>query len=417
MRREQGVLGFRDCFADWVVPDSQMSRRNLPASERHGVLLDLIYGAVADPDRWPEVLTRVSDYIGAVGGMLVYNAPPGSQNQNLIILGRLADEYTPTFHQHHVWNPWTLAMRDVPFGKAVVCGSLVERPIVHKTAFYADILQPQEIADMMTVSHRAMAQDGGVGGFGFGVPPHETDRADENVQRLQRLTPHLGRALDATLKLGRLADGTRQLARVLQLMPNPALLLDAKGRITLANPPAESLLRANDGLALDRDGGLRLAAALSSETAALSRALTKALAVASGAGSELGEPLRLTRPSGAAPLLVLPVPLPPPAFALWDLLEPARVLILIIDPSAHSPATAAAIQTTFGLTPAEARVAVLIGSGRSGPETAAMLGISPSTVKTHLKRCFEKTGVHSQVGLARILAALPIDPSIGGKLN
>jgi DNA-binding CsgD family transcriptional regulator len=380
-----------------------MGRRTSPASESHEVLLDLIYGAVADPDRWPEVLTHVSDHIGAVGGMLVYNAAPGSsQNQNILVLGRLADEYTPTFHKHHVWNPWTLAMRDVPFDK---------------TAFYADILQPQGISDLICVSHRAMAQDGGIGGLAFALPPHETDRADENVRRVQRLTPHLGRALDATLKLGRLADGTRQLARVLQLMPNPALLLDAKGRITLANAAAESLLRANDGLTLDRDGGLQLAAVLPAETAALSRALAKALAVASGAGSELGEPLRLTRPSGAAALLVLPVPLPPPAFALWDLLEPARVLVLIVDPNAPSRAAAAAIQTTFDLTAAEARVAVLIGSGLSGPETAAMLGISPSTVKTHLKRCFEKTGVHSQVGLARILGALPIDPSIDGKLN
>ena len=134
-------------------------------------------------------------------------------------------------------------MRDVPFGQATICGSLVERCIVHKTAFYADILQPQGIADMICVSHRAMSLDGSVGGIGFGVPPYETDRVDENVRRLQRLTPHLGRALDATLKLGRLADGTRQLAKVLQLMPNPALLLDGKGRITLANPAAESLLR------------------------------------------------------------------------------------------------------------------------------------------------------------------------------
>ena len=204
---------------------------------------------------------------------------------------------------------------------------------------------------------------------------------------------------------------------MLQLMPNPALLLDGKGRITLANPAAEALLRSGDGLALDRDGGLQLAAALPRETTALSRALAQALDVASGTGSELGGPLRLTRPSGAAPLLVLPVPLPPPAFALWEMREQARVLVLIVDPSAPSRAAASAIQTTFDLTAAEARVAVLIGSGLSGPATAAVLGISPSTVKTHLKRCFEKTGVHSQVGLARILGALPIDPSRGGKLN
>jgi len=243
------------------------------------------------------------------------------------------------------------------------------------------------------------------------------EQADQNVRRLQRLVPHLARALDASLKLGHLADGTRQLARVLQLMPNPALLLDGKGRITLANPAAESLLRTGDGLALDRDGGLRLAAALPAETAALSRALAQALAVASGTGTDLGGPLRLSRPSGAPPLLVLPVPLPPPAFALWEMREQARVLVLIVDSSAPSRAVAAAVQTTFGLTAAEARVAVLVGSGLSGPAAAAMLGISPSTVKTHLKRCFEKAGVHSQVGLARILGALPIDPTIDGKLN
>jgi DNA-binding CsgD family transcriptional regulator/PAS domain-containing protein len=385
-------------------------------SEQHGVLLDLIYGAVADPDWWPEVLTRLSDHLGALGGMLIYNAPPGGQN--LMVLGRLAEEYTQTFHKQHVWNPWTIAIRDqVPFGKAVMSGSLVERRIIHKTAFYADVLEPQGIADMMCIKHRAMALDGGVGGLGFAVSSSGADRADEYVARLQRLSPHLSRAVDATLRLGRLADGTRQLSRVLQLMPNPALLLDGKGRVILANPAAELLLRTCDGLAFGRGGGLQLAAAFPAETAALSRNLAQALAVASGSGGELGEPLRLTRPSGAAPLLVLPVPLPRPAFALWELVEQARVLVLIVDPSAQSRATAAAIQSTFGLTAAEARVAVLIGSGLSGPQTAAMLGVSPSTVKTHLKHCFEKMGVHSQVGLARVLGALPIDPSVVGKLN
>ena len=116
-------------------------------------------------------------------------------------------------------------------------------------------------------------------------------------------------------------------------------------------------------------------------------------------------------------MVVLPVPLPPPAFAVWELLEPARVLVFMIDPSAPSSATAAAVQATFGLTPAEARVAVLIGSGLGGPETAAMLGISPGTVKTHLNRCFNKLGVHSQLDLARVLGALPADLPKSGKLN
>jgi DNA-binding CsgD family transcriptional regulator len=381
---------------------------------RNNALLDLIYGAVADPQEWPKVLTRLSDHLGAVGGMIAYL--PG-RGRPLSIIGRLSEELLDLNHRHYAWNPWSMAMKDVPFEKAVIANSLIEPGVLTRTGFQADILAPQGIVDAVSTSHASMALDGGAGGFGFMLSSRGAERADENVRRLQRLTPHLGRALDATLKLGHLADGTRQLASALQLMPNPALLLDGKGRITLANPAAEALLHTRDGLALDRDGGLRLAAALPVETAALSRALAQALAVASGTGTELGGPLRLSRPSGGAPLLVLPVPLPPPAFALWEMLEQARLLVLIIDPSAPSRATAAAIQSTFGLTAAEARVAVLIGSGRSGPEAAAVLGISPSTVKTHLKRCFEKTGVHSQVGLARILGALPIDPSMGGKLN
>jgi DNA-binding CsgD family transcriptional regulator len=384
-------------------------------ASRQSELLDLIYGAVAAPDQWPETLTRLSDYLGAVGGMLIY--APAGRGRFLNVLGRLSEELSEIVRQHYVWNPWTTAMKSVPFGKAVAANSLVPAGTIAKTGFYADVLAPQSIVDMVNVSHRAMAQNGGVGGFGFSFSTRGAERMDENVRNVRRLTPHLSRALEATLELGQLADGTRQLARVLQLMPNPALLLDGKGRITLANPAAEALLRSGDGLALDRDGGLQLAAALPRETTALFRALAQALDVASGTGSELGGPLRLTRPSGAAPLLVLPVPLPPPAFALWEMLEQARVLVLIVDPSAPSRAAASAIQTTFDLTAAEARVAVLIGSGLSGPATAAMLGISPSTVKTHLKRCFEKTGVHSQVGLARILGALPIDPSRGGKLN
>jgi DNA-binding CsgD family transcriptional regulator len=334
----------------------------------------------------------------------------------LSIIGRLSEELLEVNQRHYAWNPWSLSMKDVPFDKAVISNSLIDAGALARTGFYADILAPQGIVDALAISHASMAVGGGFGGFGFMLSSRGAEQVDENLRRLQRLTPHLGRALDATLKLGHLADGTRQLTRVLQLMPNPALLLDGKGRITLANPAAEALLRTGDGLTYHRNGGLGLAAALPSETASLSGALAQALAVASGTGTELGEPLRLSRPSGAAPLLVLPVPLPPPAFALWEMLEQARLLVLIVDPSAQSRPTTA-IQTTFGLTAAEARVAALIGSGLSGPATAAMLGVSPSTVKTHLKRCFEKIGVHSQVGLVRILGALPIDPSANGRLN
>lgn len=193
-------------------------------------------------------------------------------------------------------------------------------------------------------------------------------------------------------------------------MPGAALLLDGQGRIVHTNPAAESLLRRNDGLEIAVDGGLRLAAAVSTETHTLSRAIQTAVSVAAGADQRLAAPLRLTRPSGQAPLIVLLAPLPPPAFALWQIMGGARVLVMIADPEAP-PRHIGALRAAFGLTVAEARVAALAGSGLSAPQVAVKLGVSLATVKTHLSRCFDKTGVRSQAELVRLLSILPSEVS------
>jgi hypothetical protein len=62
-------------------------------------LLDLIYGAVADPTRWSEVLIGVSDHLGAVGGMLAYVPPPGSKKPISQILGRMPEEASAIFRE------------------------------------------------------------------------------------------------------------------------------------------------------------------------------------------------------------------------------------------------------------------------------------------------------------------------------
>lgn len=57
----------------------------------------------------------------------------------------------------------------------------------------------------------------------------------------------------------------------------------------------------------------------------------------------------------------------------------------------------------FGLTPAEARAAVQVARGATAPEAARGLGISPETVKTHLKAALQKTGARGGKDLARLL--------------
>jgi DNA-binding CsgD family transcriptional regulator/PAS domain-containing protein len=370
-------------------------------------LLDLIYSAVPDPTRWSEVLIGVSDHLGAEGGMLAHVPAPGSKMPVTQILGRLPEEPSEIFRKYYAWNPWTTAVSRAPFGKAVSADSLIERGSIQKTAFYADVLKPWNHADILDINHKAFAADGGVGGFGFCLSRSTVEQAEARVRQLDRLSPHLCRAFEASLLVAGNVDGVRQLAVILDLMPNAALLLDERGRITQANRTAEALLRQSDGIAFDVDGSIQLTSTLPGERQALAEALKGALDAAISTGGQPFEPMRISRPSGAAPLLIVAVPLPRPSFAFWDLVAPARALVVIVDPAAKARASASAIQAAYGLTAAEARVALLLASGITGSQMPAMLGVTAATIKTHLKRCFEKAGVHSQAELSRLLTLFP----------
>jgi len=58
----------------------------------------------------------------------------------------------------------------------------------------------------------------------------------------------------------------------------------------------------------------------------------------------------------------------------------------------------------YKLTPTELRVLLAIVDIGGVPEVAAALGVAVTTVKTHLSRLFEKTGVARQADLVKLVA-------------
>ncbi len=60
-------------------------------------------------------------------------------------------------------------------------------------------------------------------------------------------------------------------------------------------------------------------------------------------------------------------------------------------------------QWSVGLTPAERRVALLIGGGRSNRETAAELFVSIKTVESHVQAVYRKLGLHRRSELAHLI--------------
>jgi DNA-binding CsgD family transcriptional regulator len=82
-------------------------------------------------------------------------------------------------------------------------------------------------------------------------------------------------------------------------------------------------------------------------------------------------------------------------------------LVFVGDPEAVTLSRSAVLRRFYGLTPAEARIADLLASGKEVGEAAARLGMTLETGRFHVKRVLSKTGTRRQAELVRLMLSLP----------
>jgi DNA-binding CsgD family transcriptional regulator len=70
-------------------------------------------------------------------------------------------------------------------------------------------------------------------------------------------------------------------------------------------------------------------------------------------------------------------------------------------------AALSALAEQYGLTPAEQRVLAVLMEFGGVTDVANTLGLSPATVRTHLRHIFEKTGVRRQADLVKLMTSHP----------
>ncbi|GJE48695.1 hypothetical protein GOFOIKOB_1727 [Methylobacterium tardum] len=108
--------------------------------------------------------------------------------------------------------------------------------------------------------------------------------------------------------------------------------------------------------------------------------------------------------AGQRPLIMNFVPVP----VLSE--DGPHSVLLLIDLDATPLPSTGCLEQIFGLTPAEARLTLLLVGGKTLDEIAQKLHLSVATVRTQLKAVFEKTHTHRQAELLVLvsrLAALP----------
>lgn len=80
-----------------------------------------------------------------------------------------------------------------------------------------------------------------------------------------------------------------------------------------------------------------------------------------------------------------------------------KLLCVVFDPARRVHVTGSLLQSIYGLTPAEVRLAQQLLLGRRPAEAAEALGVTIHTVRAYLKRLYHKIGVRTQANLVRKL--------------
>lgn len=355
--------------------------------------IDLLYQAAVSPELWPDALDGLAAATGGLGTAMIPITPQSTAG--LIVSPALAEANVE--YEKEWWRHDTRVLRI--FSRRLKGGVTCE----------AELFTDDEVArDPM---RQEFLRSYGFGAFAAQlVTPLPNFVVAFSVQRslkrghfdkaeletLGLLGRHAARALLVSTKLAAARGAGRILADALTHFQCGAMIVDRNLGVVRANSAAEAMM--GDGIALSAG---QITASASGARRGFQRFLRAALLQDAG---EAEGPIALPRASGAKPLLAQAIPL---AKELEEQsVAPGRcVLVLLVDPERGAPAPAKAL-SLLGLTPAETRLAVLIGAGKSRRDAADVLGISLWTASDALKRIFAKLDISSQSALVRLMDRL-----------
>ncbi len=361
----------------------------------HALIGD-IYEAAVDPDLIPVVLQCMCALTDSSAGALGWHSD-GALEQDVAFgadpaLGAVAREF-------HDQNLYVQRSHLVPVGTAALGAQLVSDDEIKRTDLYHLMLRPGALAHLLSFAfHREPSSLGEVSLW----RPEDRERHGAGELAIANvLARHLRRSFAIACRVQQAWTRAIQLEEVLGRLAVGCLLIEASGRLIVANPEAEAILGRNRPL---RVVGARVVA----DTAANRRKWQRLLGRLTPAdGAAEGTAVTLETGDGA-PLRVLAIPLRPTRCEAVGLTPPAPDLGLVVIGEARPRPDrgAAALARLYGLTAAEAGLAVALLQGESLQDYAERQRRSLNTVKTHLKSIFAKTGARRQTELIRELATL-----------
>ncbi|MBR1196468.1 helix-turn-helix transcriptional regulator [Bradyrhizobium sp. AUGA SZCCT0240] len=376
-------------------------------------LLDLLYDAALDPERWQAFLDALPGAFGGAWGVLHSYDVATAAAPSFRHFGddpAFNSSYADYFHSINPYPP--ARFEAIPVGKVIRASDFLDAEFVERTEFYADFMKPLGItADHLGVS----LHNDGNGVTLLAICPHASVyRKNRETYEYQfaLLVPHLMRAVEINRVMAAARTAERALGTSLDALKLAAFVVDGAGRLLLANQKAEDLLRRESVLRTDHSKRLR--AANCTENVAFEAAISHAFRPPTALTTQ---PVRLTSRASGQAFIAWAVPMRSEqpngpnhrSQFMLDLRGETTVLVLVVAAECALSIPPEAIQAAFKLSAAEARLVSALIAGQTLAEYARDSGHSRNTVRNQLASALEKTDTRRQAELvAAIVGTLGI---------
>ncbi len=356
-------------------------------------IVDLIYEAALDPDLWGAASKQVAEATGGFAGALMLWDTAGGRAPAIHQQG-YPDAMWQAYGSHYIKeDPRSLVFLKNPDIEMYTDAGLGCDARLKRGSGFFDWLDNQ-CDQRFGYGARLFSGNGYESMLILGRSRAQGEAPTADMDRLQPFLPHLRRAITLAHKLGQ-----RVSTAALDALSFGIAILDEQGRVSFANQRIRAMAAEQDGLSLNGNG---LSLADRAENAAHQRSVGQLRRrIFFNGAAPARTALLASRPSGKRPYSILACP-----FARAPSMLPQAnqsVLVCVSDPAQADHLNEALLAALFGLTAAEARLAISLVQRGSLSAAAADCGLTDGSARQYLKRIYGKTGTQGQVDLVALI--------------
>lgn len=365
-------------------------------------LVHEIYEAIHTPGGWSSLLGAIGSSCGLDGWNLLKCRVDGVQV--LAAGGERVSAQAPARYAEHYASidPRVDRLLHSPPLRLMLTQREFDTRFVANSEFFQDFLLPEGLLYSLGLNaHHEPTAHHYIVGLHRGPERGPFDAASEGL--MNQLAVHFQRALRLMDEIDVQRERAQQAISATDVSHMAVFMLDRAANVRDCNRYAEALLRSGRVIRL-RDGVLYCTShraqsqwATAIDRCAKERAPVSLLLSESEEGATARYSLTLLRSPGFSS----------DAFPGVSIDAANHFLCLITPLGRRRVASAAQLISTFGLTPAEARLARALVMGQTPDSYAQAQSLKISTVRTHLRALLTKTGAAKLSGLLQSLATLP----------